>query len=149
MPPAGIALVVGFFVILAVCLYWDKSTSKRFQKKISQEYQAQESFGDFFVTANGELLCYLPSGTLAGYKKWNLSDIACICTDGDSGTGKGSQFCPDGFQSEADAGRVPYSVQKASAGKGRCQLCGGLKKYRAVRGFYPKVRSAHSTYGLR
>ncbi len=84
MPPAGIALVVGFFVILAVCLYWDKSTSKRFQKKISQEYQAQESFGDFFVTANGELLCYLPSGTLAGYKKWNLSDIACICTDGGS-----------------------------------------------------------------
>lgn len=80
MSPAGIILIVGFVVVFVVCLYVDKNASKKFEHEISEKYQAQDSFENIFVTAKGELLYYLPSGTLVGYKKWNLQDIAYVST---------------------------------------------------------------------
>ena len=80
MSPVGILLVVGFVIIFIICLYVDKKTSKKFSSEISQKYQAQDSFENIFITANGDLLYYLPSGTLVGYKKWNIKDIAYVST---------------------------------------------------------------------
>ena len=80
MSPIGIILIVGFVVIFAVCLYVDKNASKKFESNIKEKYQAIDSFENIFVTDKGELLYYLPSGTLVGYKKWNLRDIAYVNT---------------------------------------------------------------------
>lgn len=80
MTPAGIIIIVAFVVILAICLYVDKNTSKKFVSEINEKYQAQDSFENIFVTDKGELLYYLPSGTLVGYKKWNLRDIGYVNT---------------------------------------------------------------------
>lgn len=80
MPPVGIILIAGFVIVLIVCLWADKNTSKKFSREISEKYQALDSFENMFVTARGELLYYLPSGTLTGYKKWNLQDIAYVNT---------------------------------------------------------------------
>lgn len=78
MSPVGIALIVGFVIIFAVCLYADKNAGKKFNKEITEKYPVKDSFENMFVTEKGELLYYLPSGTLPGYKKWNLHDIAYI-----------------------------------------------------------------------
>lgn len=80
MTPVGYVLIVGFVVVLAVCLYADKNTSKKFSVEISEKYPALDSFENIFVTDKGEVLYYLPSGTIAGYKKWNLQDIAYVNT---------------------------------------------------------------------
>ncbi len=78
MPPAGIALIVGFIVILTVAIMMDKNTGKKFIRDIEERYPSKETFGSAYVTEKGELLYRLDSGTLPGYKKWNLSDIAYI-----------------------------------------------------------------------
>lgn len=78
MSPVGIILVVGFVAVFVVCLYVDKNASKKFENEIREKYQALDSFENISVTAKGELLYYLPSGTLVGYKKWNLQDIAYV-----------------------------------------------------------------------
>lgn len=72
MTPVGIILIVGFVIILAVCLYADKNAGKKFSKEISERYPVKDSFEDMFVTEKGELLYSLPSGTLPGYKKRNF-----------------------------------------------------------------------------
>ena len=81
MPPAGIILVVAFVVILVICLYVDKNAGKKFKKEIEEKYPVKDSFENIFVTEKGELLYYLPSGTLPGYKKWNLKDIVYVNTN--------------------------------------------------------------------
>lgn len=78
MTPTGMVLVGVFLVIWAIALYADKNASKKFLNQINEQYRAKNSFENIFVTNNGELLYYLPSGTLGGYKKWNLSDIAYV-----------------------------------------------------------------------
>ena len=80
MTPTGMALIIGFVVLLIICLFIDKNTSKRFTNEIQEKYPVKASFGAFFVTEKGELLYYCPSGTIAGYKKWNLADVAYIST---------------------------------------------------------------------
>ena len=80
MPPVGIALVVGFIVILIVCIMIDKKGNEKFKKQIEKQYPVKEAFGRAYVTEKGELLYRLESGTVLGYKKWNISDIAYIAT---------------------------------------------------------------------
>lgn len=78
MTPIGTALVVGFIILLIIAIWIDKQANKRFTKEISEKYPPKESFGAFFITEKGELLRYCGSGTLVGYKKWNLADISYI-----------------------------------------------------------------------
>ena len=80
MSPAGIALIVGFIVILIVCVMIDKKGNEKFKKQMEKQYPVKEAFGRAYVTEKGELLYRLESGTLLGYKKWKISDIACIAT---------------------------------------------------------------------
>ena len=80
MSPVGIALIVGFIVILIVCIMIDKKGNEKFKKQIEKQYPMKEAFGRAYVTENGELLYRLESGTVLGYKKWNISDIAYIAT---------------------------------------------------------------------
>lgn len=80
MTPTGIVLIVGFAVILVICIFIDKNASKRFSNEIKEKYPVKDSFGIAYVTEKGELLYYCPSGTLSGYKKWNLQDIGYIST---------------------------------------------------------------------
>ena len=81
MTPAGTALIVGFLVILAVCIWIDKNSNKKFAKRIDEEYPQLEILGAAWVTEKGELLFACGSGTLLGYKKWNLKDVAYIGTN--------------------------------------------------------------------
>jgi len=80
MTPVGMALVVGFVVILVVCLVVDRNNAKKFTKEIEEKYPKKEAYGNAWVTEKGELIYYLPSGTLSGYKKWNLQEIGYIAT---------------------------------------------------------------------
>ena len=76
--PLGWLLIIGFIIILAICIYVDKTSNKRFRAKIEKEYPSVDSLGAMFVTEKKELLLYLGSGTLIGWKKWNLNDIAYV-----------------------------------------------------------------------
>lgn len=78
--PQGIAIIAGFIIILTVAILYDKKNGKKFLEEIAEQYPVKEAFGDFYVTEKGELLLRFGSGTLPGYKKWNLSDIAYIAT---------------------------------------------------------------------
>lgn len=80
----GILLIAGLVLFLAGCFYIDRRASKKFKKEISEKYPAQDSCNSMFVTAGGELLYYWPTGSVAGYKKWNLNDIACVAVYKDS-----------------------------------------------------------------
>lgn len=80
MPPVGIALIVGFIVILIVCIMVDKKGNEKFKKQMEEQYPVKEAFGRAYVTGKGEFLYRLESGTVLGYKKWNIQDIACIAT---------------------------------------------------------------------
>ena len=80
MTPTGMALIIGFIILLIICLYIDKNTSKKFSNEIKEKYPAKASFGNAYVTEKGELLYYYPSGTISGYKKWNLEDVGYIST---------------------------------------------------------------------
>lgn len=102
MSPAGIALIVGFVVILVVCIMIDKKGNEKFKKQMEEQYPVKEAFGRAYVTEKGELLYRLESGTVLGYKKWNISDIACIATykgefsllDKDGNTMRGEYLTP-------------------------------------------------------
>lgn len=102
MTPAGIALVAGFIVSLIVCLIFDRKTGKKFIQDIEAHYPAKEAFGAAYVTEKGELMYRYGSGTLPGYKKWNLSDIAYVATykgqfsflDREGNTMRGEYFTP-------------------------------------------------------
>ena len=80
MSPIGIAIIVGFIVILIFCLLFDKKGNEKYKIQIEEQYPVKESLGRVYVTEKGELLYRLESGTVLGYKKWNLSDIAYIAT---------------------------------------------------------------------
>ena len=80
MEPTTIIIIVLFVLLLVVCVFIDKNTSKKFRKKIMEEYPIKDSYENAYVTEKGELLFYLPSGTISGYKKWDLKDIAYIST---------------------------------------------------------------------
>ena len=102
IPPAGIAIIVGFIVILIICIIVDKNGNAKFKKKIEEQYPTKETFDRAYVTENGELLFRWESGTVLGYKKWNLSDIAYIATfkgefsfsDKDGNTLRGEYLTP-------------------------------------------------------
>lgn len=76
----GPILVIGFVVILVICIIVDKTANKRFLKKIDAKYKPKDSLGGLIITENNEVLLNLPSGTLAGFKLWALEDIAYVGT---------------------------------------------------------------------
>ena len=78
MPPAGIFIIIGFVILITLCIIADKNKNKKFRAKIESEYNKIDSSGNYSITDRGELMLYLPSGSLVGYKVWNLSDIAYI-----------------------------------------------------------------------
>lgn len=77
----GPIIVVAFIAIVVLCVIADKKAGKKFLEKMASEYVPTDSFGDIFTTAKNELLLPLGSGTLPGYKKWNLSEVVGIKTD--------------------------------------------------------------------
>lgn len=87
---------------MIVCVMFDKKSIKKFMKDIEEHYPAKESFGSAHVTEKGEFLYRYGSGTLPGYKKWNLSDIASFSTykgrfsflDREGNTMRGEYFTP-------------------------------------------------------
>lgn len=74
----GIALVAGFIVIIVVAVMADKNANKKFLKKIEETYTLKDRQGNLVITTTNEVMLYLPSGTLAGYKQWHLEDIAYV-----------------------------------------------------------------------
>ncbi|MCH5270349.1 MAG: hypothetical protein J1E83_06320 [Lachnospiraceae bacterium] len=80
MPPVGIALILGFVVILIVCVMVDKKGNEKFKNQMEKQYPVKEAYGRAYITEKGELLYRLESGTVLGYKKWNIGDIAYIAT---------------------------------------------------------------------
>ena len=118
MPPAGIALVVGFIVILIVCIIFDKKGNEKFKKQMEEQYPVKEAFGRAYVTEKGELLYRLESGTVLGYKKWNLSEIAYIATyrgefsfvDKDGNTMRGEYLTPSKKQFLKEKAYASFNV---------------------------------------
>ena len=84
----GILLVGVFVVIVVLAVIADKNTNKKFLAKYEEEHPAKESFGDFRISTNNELLYTLGSGTLAGFKMWKLSEIGSIAIVDLKGAGK-------------------------------------------------------------
>lgn len=80
MTPTGIAIIVGFALILAACVWADRNKNKKVAADIAAQYPAVDSFQNAFVTAKGELLYCLPSGSAKGYKLWDLSQVRYITT---------------------------------------------------------------------
>ena len=82
MPQSFIGIIVlAVFVCFVVFLIsLDKKSSKKFQTKFENEHHVKDSYGDCFISNEGEFILNLPSGTLVGYKVWKLSDIAFIAT---------------------------------------------------------------------
>ena len=74
----GIIFIVVFAGIIFLCIQADKKSNEKFLKKIEEEHPAKDTFGDFRITQANELLFTLGSGTLAGFKKWNLGEISSI-----------------------------------------------------------------------
>ena len=74
----GIALVVGFIVIIVLCVMADKNANKKFMKKIADTYKIKEKSGNMVLTTNNEIMFSLVSGTLNGYKLFRLEDIAYV-----------------------------------------------------------------------
>ena len=72
---AGPALVIGFVVILVLCIIADKNSNKKFAKMIETKYKIKDKQGVLAITENDEIIMSLPSGTLSGYKLWKLSEI--------------------------------------------------------------------------
>ena len=66
-PWLGIALVVGFVVIIVLCVMADKNSNKKFKTKIETEHQLKDREGNLVITTANEVMLYLPSGTLCGY----------------------------------------------------------------------------------
>lgn len=77
-PFIGIALVVGFIVIIVLAVMSDKKANKKFAKKIETTYQLKDKMGNLVITTNNEVMLYLPSGSISGYKLWHLEDITYV-----------------------------------------------------------------------
>ena len=89
----GLILVAVFAVIIVLCVMADKNANKKFMAKYEAEHQVKDSLGDFTITTNDELIYNLPSGTLAGFKMWRLSDIGSIVFSRIKGTGLQFSVC--------------------------------------------------------
>lgn len=72
----GVALVVGFVVIIVLCVLADGKSKKKFMQKIQNDYKIKDKEGRMILTSNNELMFSLPSGSLPGYKLFRLEDIA-------------------------------------------------------------------------
>lgn len=79
IPLIRIGVLIAFVVIVVLCVMADKNANKKFLKKISDNYKPKDMCGKhLFITENNEVLFELGSGSLAGYKKWNLEDISYV-----------------------------------------------------------------------
>ena len=78
-PFIGIGLVIAFVVIVILCVIADSNSKKKFLKMITEDYKPKDKCGRrLFITEKNDILFELGSGTLPGYKKWNLDDIVYL-----------------------------------------------------------------------
>ena len=78
-PFLGIGGVIVFTVIIILCVIADSNAKKKFLKMITEDYKPKDKCGRrLFITENADVLLELGSGTLPGYKKWNIEDIAYV-----------------------------------------------------------------------
>lgn len=74
-PVIGVALVVGFIVIIALATIADKKNVKKFNAMIANDYPVKDRCGRVAVTENKQIIVDCPSGTLTGYKLYNFEDV--------------------------------------------------------------------------
>ena len=74
-PFIGIGLVVFLVVIIILATMADKKNNKKFNAMIENDYKATDRCGRVSVTENKQILVDCPSGTLVGYKLYNLEDV--------------------------------------------------------------------------
>ena len=74
----GIAIVAGFIIIVVLCVIADSNSKKKFTKKIRETYKIKDKSGQLILTTDNEIIFSVPSGTLPGYKLFNLEDIAYV-----------------------------------------------------------------------
>ena len=79
-PLLSIIVIVAFVAFVVFLVSLDKKANKKFVAKFENEHHVKESYGDCFISEEGEFIVNLPSGSLAGYKVWKLSDISYIAT---------------------------------------------------------------------
>lgn len=132
VPPAFIVIVVGFTALMIGSVISYQKAKKQLSKEILEQYPPKESFGNAYVTEEGELLFYWPAQWVPGYKKWNLSDIAYI------GTSFQGEFCLYDRDRKAMPGEffVPskYEKRRLQGRKDYCFYIGGK-----IRGMVPFV----------
>lgn len=80
MTLVGYVIIAAFCIILFLAIKSDKNANKKFDEEFEKNYQVNDMYGDMFITGKGELLYKLSSGTMTGYKKWNMSEIGYIGT---------------------------------------------------------------------
>ncbi len=74
----GVGLVVGFVIIIILCVIADKKANKKFAKMIEEKYKYKDQAGKLGITENNQIMLEYGSGTLVGYKVWNLEDITYV-----------------------------------------------------------------------
>ncbi|MCQ2534888.1 MAG: hypothetical protein MJ172_10025 [Clostridia bacterium] len=76
----GLVLIVVCIGVIALAVMSDKKASSKFEQDFKANYPVKVSLGNMSITENGKLVYYLPSGTLKGYKVWDLSEVGYIST---------------------------------------------------------------------
>ncbi|MBR5937916.1 MAG: hypothetical protein IKZ90_06600 [Clostridiales bacterium] len=76
----GGAIVGGFIGLVAFLSQADKKASKKIDDQFAAEHHVKDSYGMYMITEEGEFAFPLKSGTLSGYKIWNLADVAFVAT---------------------------------------------------------------------
>ncbi len=74
----GVLLIGVLVVVIVLAVIADKNANKKFHAKFEQDYKIKDTYSDLMVTENNELLYKLGSGTLEGYKLWNLSEVSDV-----------------------------------------------------------------------
>lgn len=90
----GVAGAIALIVVL--CVRADRGANRKFSEKFLAEHKFKDSLNNrIFVTDNNELVLHCPSGSLTGYKVWDLEDIAYIGTVNSLKMGRSFSFFND------------------------------------------------------
>lgn len=80
MTPVGLLLIIVCAVVIVLAVLSDKKASAKFDEDFKANHPVKTSHGNMSITDNGKLVFFLPSGTLKGYKVWNLDEVGYIST---------------------------------------------------------------------
>lgn len=80
--PVGIVLIVGFVIILILCVRHDKKKSKQLGEETDKKFDGKIADGDSenFITTDRELVMRFAYGITSGYNVFKLNAIAYVMT---------------------------------------------------------------------